>query len=144
VRNVTVQPKHHRFVEEYAKDGNATAAYRRAGYRARGHSAEINASRLRKRPDVTAACRAVFDAAQAAAARVLAKRQVAPTRVLDRVLARDIHFRAISARCQRRIVSGVTSVATSRIQARPRRCPSTADVAIFGHYGIQLGARVSF
>ena len=46
---------HQRFVEEYARDWNATAAYKRAGYRARGHGAEVNASRLRRRPDVAAA-----------------------------------------------------------------------------------------
>jgi hypothetical protein len=34
-----MRSRHQRFVEEYAKDWNATAAYRRAGYRARGHSA---------------------------------------------------------------------------------------------------------
>ena len=47
-----------RFVAEYLIDLNATAAYKRAGYRARGHSAEVNASRLRKRPDVRAVCAA--------------------------------------------------------------------------------------
>lgn len=34
------------FVNEYMKDMNATAAYRRAGYRAKGNAAEVNASRL--------------------------------------------------------------------------------------------------
>jgi phage terminase small subunit len=56
---VTVQ--HQRFVDEYAKDGNATAAYKRAGYRATGHSAEVNASRLAHRPDVAAAAKALFE-----------------------------------------------------------------------------------
>jgi phage terminase small subunit len=51
-----MHPRHARFVEEYARDWNATAAYKRAGYRARGHAAEVNASRLRRRPDVAAAC----------------------------------------------------------------------------------------
>jgi hypothetical protein len=37
-----------------------------------------------------------------------------------------VHFRTINSRCHRRMVSGVTSVATSRNTARPRRCPSTA------------------
>jgi hypothetical protein len=50
-----MRQKHQRFVEEYARDRNATAAYQRAGYRARGHAAEVNASRLRKRPEVAAA-----------------------------------------------------------------------------------------
>jgi phage terminase small subunit len=50
--------RHERFVAEFLIDLNATAAYKRAGYRARGHSAEVNASRLRKRPDVRAVCAA--------------------------------------------------------------------------------------
>jgi phage terminase small subunit len=39
-------PKQERFVEEYLLDLNATAAYKRAGYRARGRAAENAASRL--------------------------------------------------------------------------------------------------
>ncbi len=39
-------PKQERFVAEYLVDLNATAAYRRAGYKARGRSAENAASRL--------------------------------------------------------------------------------------------------
>lgn len=38
--------KQFRFVSEYCIDLNATAAYIRAGYNARGHVAESNASRL--------------------------------------------------------------------------------------------------
>jgi hypothetical protein len=54
-----MRPKHQQFVDELAKDWNATAAYKRAGYQARGHAAEVNASRLRKRPDVKAAAERV-------------------------------------------------------------------------------------
>ena len=43
-----------------------------------------------------------------------------------RRLREYVHFRTISSRCHRRIVSGVTSVATSRNTARPSRCPSCA------------------
>jgi phage terminase small subunit len=50
--------RHARFVAEFLIDQNATAAYKRAGYRPRGHSAEVNASRLRKSPDVRAVCAA--------------------------------------------------------------------------------------
>ena len=39
-------PKQQRFAAEYCVDLNATAAYRRAGYNARGNSAEAAASRL--------------------------------------------------------------------------------------------------
>ena len=39
----------------------------------------------------------------------------------------QVNFRAISSRCHRRMVSGVTSVATSRRTARPSRWPSTAS-----------------
>lgn len=38
--------RHLIFVKEYLKDLNATQAYIRAGYEARGNSAEVNASRL--------------------------------------------------------------------------------------------------
>lgn len=38
--------KQQRFIDEYLIDGNATAAYRRAGYKAKGRSAENSASRL--------------------------------------------------------------------------------------------------
>jgi phage terminase small subunit len=38
-----LRPRHQRFVEEYARDWNATAAYKRAGYRALGHAADVNA-----------------------------------------------------------------------------------------------------
>ena len=40
--------------------------------------------------------------------------------------ARHVHLRATSWRCQRKIVSGVTSVATSASTRRPSRCPSSA------------------
>ncbi|WP_219906670.1 terminase small subunit [Nitrosospira multiformis] len=39
-------PRQQRFVVEYCVDLNATAAYARAGYRARGNSAEVSACRL--------------------------------------------------------------------------------------------------
>jgi phage terminase small subunit len=41
-----MNPKQKRFVEEYLIDLNATAAYRRAGYTAKGNAAEVNAARL--------------------------------------------------------------------------------------------------
>ncbi len=41
-----LNPRQSRFVDEYLVDMNATAAYKRAGYAARGKSAEANASRL--------------------------------------------------------------------------------------------------
>jgi phage terminase small subunit len=39
-------PKQRRFAEEYIVDLNASAAYKRAGYKAQGNAAEANASRL--------------------------------------------------------------------------------------------------
>lgn len=54
--------KQARFVEEYLVDLNATAAYRRAGYSARGGSAEASASKLLRHHKVAAA----IAAAQAA------------------------------------------------------------------------------
>ena len=45
-------PKQQRFVEEYLIDLNATAAYRRAGYAAKGNAAEVNAARLLRNAQV--------------------------------------------------------------------------------------------
>lgn len=45
-------PRHQMFVVEYLKDRNATGAYRRCGYKARGSSAEVNAHRLLRNPKV--------------------------------------------------------------------------------------------
>ena len=44
-----------RFVSEYLKDQNGSAAYQRAGYAARGNSAEVNAARLLRKAQVRAA-----------------------------------------------------------------------------------------
>jgi hypothetical protein len=44
--------KQRRFAAEYLQDMNATAAYRRAGYKARGHAAEVNACRLLRNAEV--------------------------------------------------------------------------------------------
>lgn len=43
-----------RFVAEYLKDMNATAAYKRAGYTAKGNAAEVNAARLLRNAQVQA------------------------------------------------------------------------------------------
>jgi phage terminase small subunit len=63
------------FVAEYLVDLNATAAYKRAGYSARGNSAEVSASRLLRNAQVQAALsRAVqtlIDRAEVSAERVL-------------------------------------------------------------------------
>lgn len=45
--------RHERFVAEYLKDGNATQAYIRAGYKPRG--AQSNASKLLRQPPIAAA-----------------------------------------------------------------------------------------
>lgn len=47
--------KQRRFIEEYCVDLNATAAYIRAGYNARGHAAESNASRLLSNAEIQSA-----------------------------------------------------------------------------------------
>jgi phage terminase small subunit len=41
-----VNEQQKRFADYYVETGNATEAYRRAGYKAKGKSAEVNASRL--------------------------------------------------------------------------------------------------
>lgn len=45
-------PKQSRFVDEYLIDLNATAAYKRAGYKAQGHVAEVSASEILSKPEV--------------------------------------------------------------------------------------------
>jgi phage terminase small subunit len=45
-------PKQERFIAEYLIDLNATAAYKRAGYVAKGNAAEVNASRLLRNAQV--------------------------------------------------------------------------------------------
>lgn len=47
--------KQRAFIDQYLIDMNASAAYVRAGFRSRGHSAEVNAARLMKHPAVAAA-----------------------------------------------------------------------------------------
>lgn len=51
----TLTRKQEEFVRQYLVDLNATAAYRRAGYTARGNSAEVNAARLLRNAQVAAA-----------------------------------------------------------------------------------------
>jgi phage terminase small subunit len=50
-----LSPKQARFVDEYLLDLNASAAYRRAGYSARGNAAEVTAHQLLRNPKVAAA-----------------------------------------------------------------------------------------
>lgn len=52
-KGLTDQQK--RFVSEYIKDRNATAAYKRAGYRGTGNVAEVNAARMLRNAQVRAA-----------------------------------------------------------------------------------------
>lgn len=49
-----LQPAHQRFADEYLIDFNATAAYQRAGYKAKAAAAMAAASRLLARPEVQA------------------------------------------------------------------------------------------
>jgi len=69
-------PKQAKFVQEYLIDLNATQAYQRAGYTARGHAAEANAYRLLRNAEVTAAL-------QAERHRLAATLQITPERVLQ-------------------------------------------------------------
>lgn len=53
--------KQQRFVDEYLIDLNATAAYRRAGYTAKGNAAEVNAARLLRNAQVSASIQIAID-----------------------------------------------------------------------------------
>lgn len=55
---MSLTDRQRRFVEEYLVDMNATAAYKRAGYAARGNAAEVNAARLLRNAQVQAAIQA--------------------------------------------------------------------------------------
>lgn len=59
---MNLTPKQQRFVAEYLVDLNATAAYIRAGYAARGNVAETNASRLLRNAQVYEAVQAAMKA----------------------------------------------------------------------------------
>ena len=56
-----LSPRHEVFIREYLKDLNAAAAYERAGYKARGMSAAVNASKLLKNPNIQANMRIILD-----------------------------------------------------------------------------------
>jgi phage terminase small subunit len=64
-RDFDLNPKQKRFVEEYLLDLNATAAYIRAGYEARGSSAEVNGSRLLSNAKIAAAVQEALGARSA-------------------------------------------------------------------------------
>jgi phage terminase small subunit len=53
--------KQKRFAEEYLIDLNATAAYKRAGYTAKGASSDVNASKLLRNPKVAAFIQSAMD-----------------------------------------------------------------------------------
>jgi phage terminase small subunit len=55
-----LKPKQQRFVAEYVLDQNAAEAYKRAGYRAIGRSAEVCAHRLLRKAAVRAAIDAIL------------------------------------------------------------------------------------
>lgn len=58
---MALTPKQQRFVDEYLMDLNATAAYRRAGYKGRGNAAEVTASQLLSNPKVASVVNAAID-----------------------------------------------------------------------------------
>lgn len=49
---MALSDKHKKFVDEYMKDMNATAAYLRAGYKCSEASARVNASKLLTNPNI--------------------------------------------------------------------------------------------
>lgn len=51
---MSLNPRQERFAHEYLVDLNMTAAYKRAGYKAKGHAAEVLASNLLKNLEVQA------------------------------------------------------------------------------------------
>ncbi|MEF3306670.1 terminase small subunit [Paenibacillus sp. GYB003] len=51
---MALSDKHMRFVDEYMKDMNATAAYLRAGYKCTEDAARVSASKLLTNPNIVA------------------------------------------------------------------------------------------
>lgn len=70
--------RHQRFVAEYLIDQNASAAYKRAGYSAKGNSAEVNAARLLRNAQIR-------EAIEAKLTKTLAKLELTSERVLQEV-----------------------------------------------------------
>jgi len=58
---MSLTAKQQRFVAEYLIDLNATAAYKRAGYTAKGNAAEVTASQLLSNPKVAEAVKIAMD-----------------------------------------------------------------------------------
>lgn len=75
---MALSEKQQKFVREYALDLNATAAYKRAGYVATGHSAESAASQLLRNIEVQQAIKAVLHKASE-------KAELSAAWVLDRL-----------------------------------------------------------
>lgn len=75
-RYTSLSPLQERFVEEYLKDLNATAAYQRAGYRTTGLGARVNAAKLLTQTNVAHA----ITAAKAARSQ---RTQIEADRVLE-------------------------------------------------------------
>ncbi len=73
-------PKQKRFIEEFLLDLNGTAAYKRAGYNAKGHGAEVNAAKLLSNTEVASA----ISAAQAERSR---RTEVTADRVIQELAA---------------------------------------------------------
>jgi phage terminase small subunit len=76
--NRRLNPKQLKFVEQYLTSGNATQSYVAAGYRSRGHAAEVGAQQLLRNTEV----RAALDAAASAAAD---RAEITATWVLERL-----------------------------------------------------------
>lgn len=75
-----LSPKQKRFIEEFLLDLNGTAAYKRAGYNAKGHGAEVNAAKLLSNTEVASA----ISAAQAKRSR---RTEVNADRVIQELAA---------------------------------------------------------
>ena len=74
----TLNPRQLKFVERYLASGNATRSYIAAGYKARGHAAEVSAERLLRNVEVVK----IIEAARLKAAK---SRDLTAEYVLDRM-----------------------------------------------------------
>lgn len=76
--NRPLNPKQLKFIEHYLATGNATQSYIVAGYKSRGHAAEVGAQQLLRNTEVR---KAIDEAARAAADRA----EITATWVLERL-----------------------------------------------------------
>jgi phage terminase small subunit len=112
--SVPLTPKQQRFVDEYLVDLNATAAYERAGYKARASARNVNASRLlanaKVRAAVDAAIAARAEATGVTQARVLTELELLAFSSVDHYVLDDSGNVRLAAHAPAQALRAVSSI----------------------------------